>query len=308
MAWTAWAQPAKEASSSDTVARVNGVAVTHLELNRLFLAHAQVPYSLVQEDPRAQEVRRQLLDLLIDRHLLLQEAKTLNMTVSQQELDEEFQGLITRFPSKEAFEETLKEQDLTPEAIRKNLGDQLLRQQLVKKEILEKVSVRPHDLQDFYQSHQNKYVEEEQVRARHILIKVPPETSAADEAKLKDKADGALQRARKGEDFGALAQELSEDGSRADGGDLGFFGRGRTVAPFEEAAFALTPGEISDLVRTQFGYHIIRVEAHKPARALSYDEAKDQVTEDVKRERTIARYQEYVGGLRDRANIEVLLP
>jgi len=189
MAWTVCAQPSKGASSSDTAARVNGAAVTQLELNRLFLAHAQVPYSLVQEDPRAQEVRRQLLDLLIDRHLLLQEAKTLNMTVPQQELDEEFQGLIERFPSKEAFEETLKTEDLTPEAIRKNLGDQLLRQQLVRQEILEKV-----------------------------------------------------------------------------------------------------------------------VEARKPARALSYDEAKDQVTEDVKRERTIARYQEYVGGLRGRAKIEVLLP
>lgn len=305
---TVFAQSPGEASGDETAARVNETVITTRELNHLFLARTQVPYLVVQGDQRAQEIRRQLLDTLVDRELLLQESKIMQITVPPQKLDAELQELIQRFPSKEVFEEALKSQHLTLDTLKKDLEGQLLRQQLVKKEIVEKVSVNPDEFQGFYERNKRKYVEDEQVRARHILIKVAPETNAADETTLKDRAEKALKRAKKGEEFGALAKELSEDGSSGNGGDLGFFQRGHMVAPFAEAAFALKPGEISDLVRTQFGYHIIKVEEHKATKPLSYDEVKDRVTEDVKQERTIARYQEYMGKLRSKAKIEVSLP
>jgi peptidyl-prolyl cis-trans isomerase C len=312
MAWAVHAQPAGSppagGSPDDVAAKVNGVPITTVELNRSFQAHVQVPYSVVQEDPRAKEVLRQILDNLIDRELLLQQAKSVKMTVTPQQVDAQMQQLAQRFPSPEAFEQALTAQNVTMDALKKDVEGQLLRQQLVKKEILDKVNVSARDVQNFYNKNKDKYVEEEQVRARHILVRVPQEVTPADDAKLKGKADDALKRAKKGEDFAALAKELSDDGSKEKGGDLGFFPRGRTVAPFEEAAFALQPGQVSDVVRTQFGYHIIKVEEHKTGRALPFDEAKEQVKEDLTREQTYERYQQYVAGLRSKAKVEVLMP
>jgi peptidyl-prolyl cis-trans isomerase C len=311
-AWAVRAQPAGSApggvAAEDIAAKVNGVPITTLELNRSFTAHVQVPYSAVQEDPRAKEVLRQILDNLIDRELLLQQAKSLKMTVTPQQVDAQVQQLAQRFPSQDAFEQALTAQNVTVDAVKKDVEGQLLRQQLVKKEILDKVNVSARDVQTFYDKNKDKYVEADQVRVRHILVKVPQDVSPADDAKLKGKADEALRRAKKGEDFATLAKELSDDGSKESGGDLGFFPRGRMVPAFEEAAFALQPGQISEVVRTQFGYHIIKAEERKTGRALPFDEAKDRVKEDLTREQTYARYQQYVGGLRSKAKVEVLLP
>ncbi|HSF29915.1 MAG TPA: peptidylprolyl isomerase [Candidatus Tectomicrobia bacterium] len=306
MAWAARAQPV-EGGSSAVAAKVNGVPISTLELNRHFQAHLQVPYSAVQEDPRAKEVLHQVLDSLIDRELLLQHAKSLKMAVAPQQVDAQMQQLMQRFPSQEAFEQALTAQNFTLDAVKQDVESQLLRQQLVKKEILDKVNVSAREVQNFYDKNKSKYVQEEEVRARHILIRVPQEISPADDATLKGKADEALKRANKGEDFAALAKELSDDGSKENGGDLGFFPRGRMVAAFEEAAFALQPGETSGLVRTQFGYHIIKIEERKAARALPFDEAKVQVQEDLTREQTFERYQQYVAALRSKAKVEVLL-
>jgi parvulin-like peptidyl-prolyl isomerase len=306
MAWAVQSQ-GLDSNGGDIAAKVNGVPITTLELDRSFQAHVQTPYAQVQEDPRAKEVLRKILDNLIDRELLLQQAKSLKMAVPPQQVDTEMQQLVKRFPSKEVFEQALTAQNFTVEALKKDVEGQLLRQQLVKKEVLDKVNVSARDVQTFYDQHKDKYVEEEQVHARHILIRVPPEVTPTDEAKLKSKADDALKRATTGEDFSALAKELSDDGSKENGGDLGFFPRGRMVPPFEEAVFALQPGQISNIVRTQFGYHIIKAEERKTGRALAFDEAKGQAQEDLTREQTYTRYQKYVAGLRSKAKVEVLL-
>ena len=306
MAWGVGSQPAG-GSSTDIAAKVNGVPITSLELNRSFQAHVQVPYATVQEDPRAKEVLRQILDNLIDRELLLQRAKSLKMVVPVQQVDTQMQELQKRFPSQEAFEQALTTQNLTMDVVKKDVESQLLRQQLVQKEILAKVNVSAGDVQTFYDKNKDKYVEEEQVRARHILIRVPPEVTPADDAKLKGKADDALKRAKQGEDFAVLATELSDDGSKESGGDLGFFPRGRMVPTFEEVAFTLQPGQTSEVVRTQFGYHVIKVEERKTGRALAFDEAKSQVKEDLTQQQTYERYQQYMAGLRSKAKVEVLI-
>jgi peptidyl-prolyl cis-trans isomerase C len=313
MAWAARAGTAKGSApapgAADAVAaKVNGVPITTADVDRSFLAQVQVPYTAVQDDPRANEVRRQVLDNLIDRELILQQAKSLKMTVTPQQLDAQMQQLTQRFPSPEAFDQALKAQNVTLEAIRKDVEGQMLRQQLVKKEVLDRVNVSAAEVQNFYDHNKAKYIEEEQVRARHILVRVPQDASPVDDAKLKEKAEQAQSRAKKGGDFAALARELSDDGSKEQGGDLGFFPRGRMVEVFEQTAFALQPGQVSEVVRSQFGYHVIKVEERKDGRALGFDEAKEQVREDLTREQTYERYQQYVGNLRSKAKVEVLLP
>ena len=134
---------------------------------------------------------------------------------------------------------------------------------------------------EYYEDNQEMFKQEKEVKARHILFKLSKDTSEEEEKKIKEKALSVLKMANEGDDFAALAKEYSEGPTGEKGGDLGFFSRGRMVKPFEEAAFKMKKDEISDLVKTSFGYHIIWVEDIREARMKSLDEAKKQITETL---------------------------
>jgi peptidyl-prolyl cis-trans isomerase D len=136
-----------------------------------------------------------------------------------------------------------------------------------------------------------RFTQPEQRRASHILLKIPPEATPEAVARVEAKARGILKRARAGEDFAALAKRHSEDGSAAGGGDLNFFGRGQMVKEFEDAAFALPVGGVSDLVRTPFGFHVIKVTDSRAGRTVPLDEARDALREQLQLERARAQVQ-----------------
>jgi peptidyl-prolyl cis-trans isomerase C len=146
------------------------------------------------------------------------------------------------------------------------------------------------------------------VHARHILIKLAPDADEAAKAEAHKKIEAVQEKALKGGDFAELAKVHSEGPSNARGGDLGFFGRGQMVKPFEEAAFALEPGKISDIVETRFGYHLIKVEEKKAERALSFDEVKPQLMDKLKRDKIEQQMMTYLLSLREKAAIETFIP
>ena len=154
------------------------------------------------------------------------------------------------------------------------------------------VSVSEEDVRDFYETRKDdRFTEEKQVQARHILFSVADSASDESRADTRSTATGILERARGGEDFAALAEEYSQDtGTASKGGDLGFFGRGRMVKPFEEAAFDMAVGQLSGLVETPFGFHIIKVEAIQPEHIKPLEEVADEVAEELREQksRTIA--------------------
>ena len=142
------------------------------------------------------------------------------------------------------------------------------------------------DAKTYYDQNTAEFAQEEQVRARHILLQVNDKRT---EAQAMSQAQALLARLKKGEDFGKLAGEASEDpGSKTRGGDLGFFGRGRMIKEFEEAAFAAQPGAIVGPVKTSFGVHIIRVEEKKPGGQLAFEQAKPQILNRLRSERAQA--------------------
>lgn len=148
------------------------------------------------------------------------------------------------------------------------------------------VEVTDADVQEEYQEERQRYTEPEQVHARHILLRVPPGADAAAKKAIHDRAAAALERVKKGEDFAAVAKAVSEDPSNKDkGGDLGFFPRGRMEEAFETAAFGLKPGETSDLVETRYGFHIIRVDEHKPERVKPLDEVRASIVATIRHDR-----------------------
>ena len=156
----------------------------------------------------------------------------------------------------------------------------------VKMEIVDKITVSEDDIRAYYDAHKDDFQTPEMIRVRHILIKVDPGASEEDKLKAKEKTEDILKKIKSGEDFAKLASELSDDTmTKPKGGDLGFMSRGRLVKPFEDAAFALKPGEVSEIVETQFGYHIIKAEEKKDAGVEPYETVKDRIQQRLLQER-----------------------
>jgi len=145
----------------------------------------------------------------------------------------------------------------------------------------DKVEITDDEIEEYYEYNMDTFLQPKEVKARHILFKLSQYADEAEEKKVKEKAAEVLEKARKGSDFATLAKEYSEGPTKSSGGDLGYFTAGRMVKPFEETAFKMKKGEISDLVRTRFGYHIIKVEDVKEARTKALDEVRDQISKTL---------------------------
>jgi peptidyl-prolyl cis-trans isomerase D len=162
-----------------------------------------------------------------------------------------------------------------------------------------KVVVPPNDVQRYYNDNIQQYQTPEQVRARHILLN----TAGKDEAAVRKEAEALLAQVKGGADFAALAQKVSEDeGSKTNGGDLGFFGRGRMVPEFENAAFTMEPGQISDLIKSQFGFHIIKVEEKRAAVTQTLDEVRPQIMQTLTMQTADQQISERARQLGERLN------
>ena len=190
---------------------------------------------------------------------------------------------------------------------------ELIRRNLVIENYIEQVvapkqQLTDADVQQFYDKNPDKFTQPEQVRASHILVTVDAKASEGERAKAKQKIEGLLQQARSGADFAKLAQEQSACPSSKQGGDLGYFGKGQMVKPFEDAAWALKPGEISGVVETQFGYHIIKLSEKRPASKLPLDaEMKARVSDSLKRAKVSEAVTAVLEDAKKKAKIEIYL-
>ncbi len=174
------------------------------------------------------------------------------------------------------------------------------------KALAKDITVSDADIKQYYDANKEKFKVPEQVRARHILIKVSAKATDEEKKKAKEKINELRQRAEKGEDFAKLASEYSDDlGTKKRGGDTDYFARGKMVKPFENAAFSLKPGAISDIVETKFGYHIIKVEDHKEARTMGLEEVKASIRDYLKNELKIPRQVEFVLTAKEKAGVEI---
>ena len=146
------------------------------------------------------------------------------------------------------------------------------------------------------------------MKASHILIKVDPKADESQRAEARKKLEAIEQRLKRGEDFSALAKGSSQCPSSAKGGDLGYFQRGQMVKLFEEVAFALKPGEVSGIVETKFGYHLIKVVDKKPETMMAFKDIKDRLAQQLKQREVLKELHQYVSELKKKAKVERFLP
>jgi peptidyl-prolyl cis-trans isomerase C len=304
------AQPAIKpvpAQLPQIIARVNGVAIDRNELERAVKSlegQAGGPVPPAKRD----EIYRQLVDQLVGLKLLSQESVAKKVAVPDADVDGQVAKIRGNFPNEQAFTAALAERQMTLEKLKGEIRQQMQAMKVVEAEIAPSVTVTDADVSDFYTKNPEKFQELEAVHASHILIRTPDAADQAAKKKALAEAQSVLAEIKKGGDFATLAKQHSQDaGSAANGGDLGFVPRGQTVPVFEQAAFALKPGQMSGIVESPYGYHIIKVVAHRDARTVPLQEVKPQVTEFLKQQKMQEKTAAYVEKLKAKAKIEILI-
>ena len=267
-------------------------------------------------DKKIAEVRKELLDQMIDQKLLLQEAKKKDIKVSKREVEDGMETVKGRFKRKDGkivtaveadaeFNSELKKQNLTIAKFRDKLREDIMVNKLIEDGVVRKVTPPTADeLKSYYEKNRDKIDEPEKVSVRHILIRVEKNASTKEKSQALNKIKEVQQKLKKGEDFAKLAQQYSEDpGSRKTGGDMGFIVRGMMVKNFEDTAFKTPVGEISDYFETEFGYHILKVDKKEAKQKRSFEEVKVNLEKYLLAEKRQEEYEKYIKNLRDKANI-----
>ncbi len=251
-------------------------------------------------------VETQVLDVLIGQELLWQKAQEDDVVVSDTDVDAALAQIKQRFKSEEQFTSEISRGGFTADTYREDVRRRLSVQRYMVEKIAPGVMIGDQEVDEFYASNPERMKQPEEVRARHILIKVNPEVVGADQA-AREKVEKLRAEIEAGADFAELAKQHSEGPSAPNGGDLGFFTRGQMVPPFEQTAFALASGEVSDAVKTRFGYHIIRVEERRGGGTIPKEQVAERIREYLKQRKVQENTQGLVQDLRADADVEVLL-
>lgn len=293
----------------DPVAKVNGENITKAQVEEAFNAAVQASGVKVSDLTPDQKLNgyRQILDELIMDKLVAKAAGA--ETVSDEDVAAEIAKLKKQFPTEEAFEAQLKQAGQSPDKLKAAITTMLQQQRWMQSQIKDGDKVDVADAKKFYETNTEEFKNPETVKASHILFMINKDDSDEVVKQKEAAAKKAEARAKKGEDFSKLAKELSEEpGAKESGGDLGFFAKDRMVPEFAEVAFTLKPGTISDPVKTQFGWHVIKVTEKKPAGTVPFDEVKDQIIAYLKSAKQREAVQAVLKKLKDSAQIDSTLP
>lgn len=302
------AEPAKPVPDvlPEVVARVNGQPIAKTELERAIRNLELNAGGNIPAERRA-EIYRGVLDQLIDVKLLEQEAAARNIKATDAEVNQGLTEMKAQAPDQATFDKALTARQMTEADLRNEARQRLTVDKLLVAEVEPKAAVGPSDIEAFYKANPQFFMQPEAVRASHILVKVEPGSADAAKQAARTKAEDLLKQVNGGGDFAALAQQHSQDGSAAGGGDLGFFPRGQMVKAFEDAAFTMKPGAPSQLVESEFGFHIIRVTDHRTARTVPLAEVNDRIAMALRQQKQQELAQQFVQTLKAKGKVEILI-
>ncbi|MFP4598311.1 MAG: peptidylprolyl isomerase [Persicimonas sp.] len=288
----------------DYVAIVDGEKITAEAFNAAVERQSAIHGGRVPAQV-AQMLKTRILDRLIDETLINRalEQNADAVSVEDAEVDAEFQKFRERFPTADAFEAFLERNGVDQGQMRENLRKDLSLRKLLSQDFDTEVGTQ--EARDYYDDNIRNFEEDDQVRARHILIELGKDASEEEVEKARLRAAELSEKARQSDvDFAELAREHSEGPSATRGGDLGFFTKRRMVPEFSDAAFAMSVGEVSDPVQSQFGFHVILVEEKKKAQTTPFSEAEEEITTQLERKKFRGAMKEFLADLEADADIE----
>lgn len=287
---------------------VNDELITTLELNR---EYAQV---LKEEEKRgavlpeaALKLRLEVLNSLIDRKLVRQKIKELNIVISEEEIRQSIEDIKRQNKlSQEALVSALLAQGITFDQYKAQMKEQLERLRLMSQEVKSKIQVSEREIREFYDANRDLYLEEPTYRARHIFLKVDKKASNDEIKKIMSKAADVVAEAKSNSDFASLAKKYSDEaGAAKEGGDLGTFKKGDMLPEIESAVLTMKPGEISELVTTPAGFHIIKLEEKSPEKLKPFETVKASIDEILYRKKSEERFKQWAEELRKAAAVEI---
>jgi len=299
-----------EAVVDRVVAVVNQEIITLSEVEKWVgpLKEEIVVEDRLQRRERIEELRRQVLSKLIDEKLIDQEAKKSGIKISSKEIDAAVDEVKRRNAvSEEDLEKALAVQGLTLEAYKKEIEKGLQRQKLIHWSVKVETKAGEKEFRDFYQKNVGRYRTNETYRPGHILLTVPKGATPEETREIRKKGEKILERIKTGEDFGEMALLYSQDASAKNQGDLGYFKKGELVPAFERAALRLKVGEVSGLLRTDFGFHIIKLLDRKGLEPLPFEEVREKVKADYYDGEMEKAFKQYLSTLKEKAVIEIKL-
>ena len=287
-------------------ATVQGTNISEKKLQQEidnYLQQQGTNVAAIRDPKRFKEVRTKILDVLIGQELLWQAAQRDKTIADDAEVGQAFKRYRAQFKDDLTFDIKLQQGGYNQTTIYASLRRRISAQKWIDKFVKNKLAVNSAEVHGFYLENGREFTQSEEIRARHILIKL--DSGASDETRKKARAllSGIGKEIETGVDFATLAQQKSEGPSAANGGDLGYFARGQMVAPFEEVAFALAPGEVSGIVETRFGFHLIQLVDRKPP--VQYEE-KD-VSEKIRAYLFQQKYQRALDDAVTRLKAEALV-
>lgn len=291
---------------SAVLAEVDGAQMTVGEADKQIMAMIGPNAAKMapgQMDALMGRFRQQAAERFVVRTLLSQEADRRKVAVTGADVDEALAVIKSRLPKDMTIEDILKREDMTVDQLRSNLTSEIRIKMLVESEIPTNMVVSDEEVSKFYNEQKESFVQPETVSARHILVKTEATDTDAVKAEKKAKIEGLRKQLVEGADFAKVAKENSDCPSKERGGDLGTFGRGQMVKPFEDAAFSQATNAVGPVVETQFGYHIIQVTEHAEGKTSELAEVKEKLVEHLKQKKQMDLFQALVEKLKGKAKI-----
>ena len=309
IAATGFAQgpPAAEANINPAVLDVNGDVVYAADISMVMqnIAGQMGGRDKVEDE---QQLVQMATQRLVEQKLLSQEATRLGIQPNELRVTQMAQAIERQAGGRDVLDASLAQMGSNYDQVMKMIREMDLVRSLIEQKISPSIQISDEDVALFYADNPEMFKNDAQVHARHIITAAGADADADTVAKARAKAETAHKRALAGEDFAELARELSEGPSAPEGGDLGFFSREQMVPAFADAAFALEPGQISEVVRSGFGFHVIKVEEKRPAGTLPLDEVSDHLQSLLEQQKTGEEVSKMVEALADTATITPLAP
>jgi peptidyl-prolyl cis-trans isomerase C len=295
----------------ENAATVNGKAITKKDYEdesaRIERQMGAMGNGKAPDPAQVSAMKKKVLENLIGREVLRQETERLGMKTTPEELKAQVDALKKRFPAETDFQSALEKMNLTEDSLKVQLSQDMTIKKLIEQEVASKITISDADVKTFYDGNPEVFKTPEMVRASHILVAVKKDASAEDKAKALEKIKAVRKKIVDGADFAQTAKEVSDCPSKDNGGDLDFFQKGQMVGPFEDTAFALKTDQLSDVVETEYGYHIIKVTDRRGEATASLDEMKDRIEGHLKQEKVNEATIKFVDQLKTKAKIETFI-
>ena len=269
------------------VAKVGDKKITEMDVQRYMkvLLPMNFYHRNVSEE-KLKELREKALQYLINRELLYYQAKKKGIKIPKEQIDKLMKELEQQYKSKENLEKMLKDTGISLKEFRHELEKRLMIDKLIKEYV--EVNLADEELRQYYEKNKYKFKEPESLKVRYIYVKVDPSKPKGRQI-AKERAEKAYKEIMEGKDFGDVAYRYSDDLSRIKGGEIGFVHKGRFEPKIEEEIYKLKKGEVSKIIETTMGFHIIKVEDKRPERLVPFEEIKDklrnELVEKIRKER-----------------------